>query len=68
MRLLDQRYKDQRDEMIDGIKILLNEREWVLVLPDPDFPKFHIYTEAPSKSEAQGLADHYVEIIQELQD
>jgi mannose-1-phosphate guanylyltransferase / phosphomannomutase len=67
MRLLNQQFKDHRAEMIDGVKILLNEREWVLVLPDPDFPKLHIYTEASSKSEAQDLADQYVNIVQELQ-
>jgi mannose-1-phosphate guanylyltransferase/phosphomannomutase len=67
MRLLNQQYKDRRAELIDGIKILLGEGEWVLVLPDPDFPKFRIYTEAQSETEAQDLADRYVRIVEGLQ-
>jgi mannose-1-phosphate guanylyltransferase/phosphomannomutase len=67
MRLLDQRYKDRRDELIDGIKILLGEGEWVLVLPDPDYPRFHVYSEAQSDSRAHDLATQFTDIIQELQ-
>jgi mannose-1-phosphate guanylyltransferase/phosphomannomutase len=68
MRLLNQEYKDRRAELIDGIKVLLGEGEWVLVLPDPDFPRFHIYAEARSDSEAQGLVDRYARIVQGLQE
>jgi len=62
--LLNQEYKDRRAELIDGIKIMLGERNWALVLPDPDFPRFHIYTEAQSDDEAQELADRYVRIVE----
>lgn len=68
MRLLNQQYKDRRADLIDGIKILLGEEEWVLVLPDPDFPRFHVYAEARSEQEAQDLADRYVRIVEGLQD
>jgi len=68
MRLLNQEYKDRRADLIDGIKILLGEGEWVLVLPDPDFPRFHVYSEAQSDSEAQELADRYVRIVEGLQE
>jgi mannose-1-phosphate guanylyltransferase/phosphomannomutase len=68
MRLLNQEYKDRRAELIDGVKILLGDGEWVLILPDPDFPRFHIYTEAPSDGEAQDLADRYVRIVEGLQE
>jgi mannose-1-phosphate guanylyltransferase / phosphomannomutase len=64
MRLLNQEYKDRRAELIDGIKIMLGERNWVLVLPDPDFPRFHIYAEAQSDDEAQELVDRYVRIVE----
>ncbi len=67
MRLLNQQYKDQRGDLIDGIKILLGEEGWVLILPDPDFARFHIYTEARSESEAQELAERYARIVKELQ-
>ncbi|MFC2036424.1 sugar phosphate nucleotidyltransferase [Chloroflexota bacterium] len=68
MRLLNQQYKDRRADLIDGIKILLGEGEWVLILPDPDFPKFHIYTEARNSSEAQDLAERYVRIVEGLRE
>jgi mannose-1-phosphate guanylyltransferase/phosphomannomutase len=68
MRLLNQQYKDRRADLIDGVKILLGKGEWVLVLPDPDFPKFHVYAEAQTEKEAQELADRYVRIVQGLQE
>jgi mannose-1-phosphate guanylyltransferase/phosphomannomutase len=68
MRLLNQQYKDLRADLIDGIKILLGEGEWVLVLPDPDYPRFHIYAEARTDGEAQDLADRYMRIVQGLQE
>ncbi|MFN2244165.1 MAG: sugar phosphate nucleotidyltransferase [Anaerolineae bacterium] len=68
MRLLNQQYKDRRAELIDGIKILLGEGEWVLVLPDPDYAKFHVYAEGRTDSEAEELTDRYVRIVQGLQE
>jgi mannose-1-phosphate guanylyltransferase/phosphomannomutase len=68
MRLLNQQYKDRRSDLIDGIKIVLGEGEWVLVLPDPDFPKFHIYAEARSDGEVDEVVDRYARIVQGLQD
>lgn len=68
MRLLNQQYKEHRAEMIDGVKILLGEQEWVLILPDPDYPKFHIYAEARTDAEAQELVDRYIRIVEGLQE
>jgi len=68
MRLLNQQYKDRRTDLIDGIKILLGEGEWVLIQPDPDFPKFHVYAEGRNEQEAQDLTDRYVRIVEGLQE
>ena len=68
MRLLNQQYKDRRADLIDGIKILMGEGEWVLILPDPDYPKFHIYAEAHTAGEAQDLVDRYVRIVEGLRE
>ena len=68
MRLLNQQYKDRRADLIDGIKILLGEGEWVLILPDPDYPKFHIYAEAGSDGEAEELTERYVRIVEGLRE
>jgi len=67
MRLLNEQYEGARTELIDGIKIHLGET-WVLVLPDPDRPMFHIHSEAGSTSEAEELAGKYVRIVEGLQD
>ncbi len=67
MRLLNEQYKDHRAELIDGIKIMLGE-EWVLILPDPDRPIFHVYAESLSTSQAKALADKYARIIEGLQE
>jgi len=68
MRLLNQQYKDRRADLIDGIKILLGEGEWVLILPDPDFPKFHVHAEARSDAEAQDLVERYARIVEGLRE
>ena len=68
MRLLNQQYRDRRADLIDGIKILLGAGEWALVLPDPDYPKFHVYAEGRADSEAGELADRYVRIVEGLRE
>lgn len=67
MRLLNEQYKSRRAELIDGIKILLGE-EWVLILPDPDQPRFRIYAESSSDAEANALADKYAHVVEGLQE
>ncbi len=68
MRLLNQQYKERLGQQIDGIHINIAENQWVLVLPDPDSPLFHIYCQAPSQLAAQDLIDKYIRIVQGLQE
>jgi mannose-1-phosphate guanylyltransferase/phosphomannomutase len=67
MRLLNERYRDHRRELIDGIKVILNDEEWTLILPDPDRPVFHVYAESNSAEQAEALADEYAHLVEELQ-
>lgn len=67
MRLLNEQYKDTQAERTDGMKVHLGD-EWVLVLPDPDHPVFHIYAESGSDSQAEDLAGKYARIVEGLQD
>jgi mannose-1-phosphate guanylyltransferase/phosphomannomutase len=67
MRLLNQQYRERLGEQIDGIRINLGEDEWVLVLPDPDEPIFHIQAQAPSQAQAQDLVAKYARIVEGLQ-
>jgi mannose-1-phosphate guanylyltransferase/phosphomannomutase len=66
MRLLGEQYRDRRVRAADGIKIGLGT-DWVLILPDPDEPQFHLVAEAQSDAEAQALADKYASIVTGLQ-
>jgi mannose-1-phosphate guanylyltransferase / phosphomannomutase len=68
MRLLNQQYKERLGQQIDGIHILLGESQWVLILPDPDSPVFHIYCQAPTQPAAQDLIEKYIRIVQGLEE
>ena len=45
--------KDQgRLELIDGVKVYLDDRSWILVLPDPEEPTLHLICEAEDDTRA----------------
>ena len=66
MRLLHEQHKGQRTEAIDGLKIWLADRQWAIVLPDPDRPLFHVYAEGESDAVARELAERYARIVESL--
>lgn len=66
MRLLNEQYRDRIVEQLDGVKIRLDEREWVLLVPDPDEPMFIVYAESDSDDNANTLAEHYARVIDGL--
>jgi mannose-1-phosphate guanylyltransferase/phosphomannomutase len=66
-RLVEHSQRDQIDTT-DGVKIRLNESEWVLVLPDPDYAQFQLYAESASQTQALALVQKYALLVQELQD
>ncbi len=65
MRILNEQYRDG-DKQVDGVRINLGE-EWVLILPDPDRPIFHVYAESHSSEQAQILVDKYAGVVSGLQ-
>ncbi len=65
MRVLNEQYKNG-SQQIDGVRILLGD-EWVLILPDPDRPLFHIFAESQSADQAQILVDKYAGLVTGLQ-
>lgn len=67
MRLLNQQYRDRLGEQIDGIRIGLAEGEWVLMLPDPDQPIFHVIAQARSDQQSKELVGKYSRIVEGLQ-
>lgn len=65
MRLLTQRYREAAPEPTEGIRIDLGD-EWVLILPDPDEPCFHIYAEGVTLEGAGDLVDKYSSLVSGL--
>ncbi len=66
MRLLNEQYKDRIAEQVDGVKIRLDDREWVLIVPEADEPIFTVYAEGVSAENATKLVDHYGRVIDGL--
>jgi len=67
MRILHEQHRDGQSKQIDGIRIDLGD-EWVLILPDPDRPIFHVIAESTSVDKARLLQDKYAALISGLQD
>ncbi|MHB0868353.1 MAG: sugar phosphate nucleotidyltransferase [Chloroflexota bacterium] len=67
MRILHEQYRDGQSKQIDGVRIDLGN-EWVLILPDPDRPIFHVIAESTSSDQARVLQDKYAALISGLQD
>ncbi len=63
MRCLIEQLSRLRHETLDGIKIYLNDDEWVLIRPDSDTSRFHLVAEARSEAVAQELIADYGGIV-----
>ncbi len=57
--------KDKETQLLDGVKILLGNDEWVLVLPDPDRPFVNVWVESTSDKKAQDLLEKTVARVEE---
>jgi phosphomannomutase len=66
MRVLNEQYKDRISDQVDGLKIRLDEREWVLFVPEADAPMFSIYAEGTSPENATQLVERYARVIEGL--
>ncbi|HEX6290812.1 MAG TPA: mannose-1-phosphate guanyltransferase [Herpetosiphonaceae bacterium] len=66
MRILNEQYADRQLDQIDGIKLDLGD-EWVLVLPDPEGPFFHVIAEGTSDEQARILTEKYAGLVLNLQ-
>ena len=49
----------RRRDLVDGVKIYLDDGSSALLIPDKERPLFHINTEAPTQDAAEGLASAY---------
>jgi mannose-1-phosphate guanylyltransferase/phosphomannomutase len=67
MRLLSQQYQPTGPRSVDGIRIDLGETEWVLILPDPDRPLFHVLAESETNEGARTIMEKYAALVSSLQ-
>ncbi len=66
MRRLVEEVDDGRLELIDGIKVFLDDTTWILVLPDPDEPSLHLICEAEDDTRAARIIGEYTKKIMDL--
>ena len=59
MREILESHQDENLETIDGVKIIFDSNNWILILPDPEEPKIHLYAEGKSDKECDRLLDEY---------
>ena len=65
MRVLTERLRDRRLDLLDGIKVF-DERGWAQVLPDPDEPLIHIYAEGTTKERSKELEEEFRHMVEEI--
>ncbi|HSO93878.1 MAG TPA: sugar phosphate nucleotidyltransferase, partial [Candidatus Dormibacteraeota bacterium] len=62
MRTMVEMHRDASVDLADGIKVFV-DGGWVLVLPDPDMPTYHIIVSLQDPIRAKALADRYSQLV-----
>ena len=62
MRTMVEMHRDAPVDLADGIKVFV-DGGWVLVLPDPDMPRYHIIVSVDDAEKARELADRYSGLV-----
>ena len=65
MRVLTERMKGKKVDTLDGIKVF-DKRGWAQVLPDPDEPLVHVYTEGKTPEDAAELEEEFLGLVEEI--
>ncbi len=65
MRMMLEMHRDNRVDLADGIKVFV-DGGWVLVMPDPDLPYYHIVASVDEPAQAAALADRYAALVQSV--
>src|SRR5690606_23071402 len=64
MRTVLEAAGDRPVDTTDGLRVIVGEDRWVLVLPDPAEPVTHILAEAPDDDAVQDLLDSWAEVVE----
>ncbi len=65
MRRMIEHCADESVVLIDGVKVI-HDDGWALMLPDPDEPVTHVWSEAPSDEAARWRARDYGRTVRQL--
>jgi mannose-1-phosphate guanylyltransferase/phosphomannomutase len=60
MRQIIQESENQRRELIDGVKVFLDDTTWILIIPDKEKPLVHLWTESNSLEQTEKLKNEYI--------
>lgn len=63
MRRFGEHAKGKRMSHIEGIRVELGQKRWVLMLPDPHDEKLHLYIQSSSPKESEALAQEYSALL-----
>jgi mannose-1-phosphate guanylyltransferase/phosphomannomutase len=68
--LIMRRIKEESDgkqvDYTDGIKVFLDENNWMLVLPDAEEPLLHLIVDAESPQRGKSIIEEYLKLVQEM--
>lgn len=65
MRRAMEHSENMRRQLIDGVKIFLNDYDWVLLIPDKERPRFHVVVETDDAEKSAQLALEYEKLVRE---
>jgi mannose-1-phosphate guanylyltransferase / phosphomannomutase len=66
-RLMEETDKEKRD-LVDGVKVWKDERDWALVIPHSHKPYFVVTVEGDSAERADGMVAHYSGLVEKWRD
>ena len=68
MRRLMEATAHENRQLVDGVKVWKNEREWALIIPHSDKPYFVVTVESDNRDGARALVQHYVKLVERWRD
>ena len=66
MRRMQERSEALRTDFTDGLKIFVDSRNWVLVLPDAEEPLVHIIVDAEDPVKGEEIIEEYFEAVRQI--
>ncbi|MEW6203104.1 MAG: sugar phosphate nucleotidyltransferase [bacterium] len=66
MRTLVEKFKDEKIDLTDGVKLFFTPDSWVLIRPDPAEPVVHIIAEADTERDSKKLVREYKKIVSKI--